>query len=68
MALWEAGDMLQWYRRALPFILGVLLVLNLVQAVTNNTRNNWIGVGAMAVALAFILWYRARTDHTKGPP
>ena len=60
--------MLRQYRRLVPAILTGALVLNLIGAVTNNTRNNWLGVGTMAVALAFILWYRARTDRTKGPP
>jgi len=64
----EGGAMLQRYRRLVPFILAALLVLNLIQAVTDNTRGDWIGVSVMAVALAYTLWQRARTDRTDDPP
>ena len=48
--------MRQRYRRVLSFLFAGLLVVNLIQAVTDNTRGNWIGVSAMAAALAFTLW------------
>ena len=60
--------MRQWFRRLLPFILGGLLLSNLIQAVTHNTRGNWIGVSVMAAALAVLLWVRARAERTDDPP
>ncbi|MDQ3448941.1 MAG: hypothetical protein M3432_07170 [Chloroflexota bacterium] len=60
--------MLQQYRRLLPFLLAGLLLFNLAKAIADSTRGNWISVGVMALALAIILWRRARTAGQDDPP
>ena len=60
--------MLQQYRRILPVLLAGLLVFNLVEAVLDSTRGNWIRVGVMALVLAFTLWRRPRTEGKEDPP
>ncbi len=61
--------MLERYRRVLPFILAGLLILNLVQAIVNGSRADWIVVAVMALVLALTLWWRRRAAHApKDPP
>ena len=68
MGAGEGRDMLQQYRRLLPFLLAGLLVFNLIEAVLNSTQGNWLRVGVMALLLAFTLWRRTRTKDTNDPP
>ena len=61
--------MLEQYRRAVPFILAGLLLFNLVDAIINGGRANWIVVAVMALVLALTLWLRRRGAHgPKDPP
>ncbi len=53
--------MFEVWRRFAPYILAGFLVLNLIEAIQDGERDNWIIVGIMALALAFVLWQRRRT-------
>ena len=68
MGAGEGHDMLQQYRRLLPFLLAGLLVFNLIEAVLNSTQGNWLRVGVMALLLAFTLWRRPRAADKEDPP
>ncbi len=68
MGAGEGHEMLQQYRRLLPFLLAGLLVFNLVGAVLDSTRGNWISVGVVALVLAFTLWRRPRAADKEDPP
>lgn len=60
--------MREQYRRLQPFILSGLLVYNLVDALVDPTRGNWLSVAIVALVLALVLWRRGQTNDTADPP
>ena len=52
---------METWRRIAPFVLAGLLVLNLVQAIRDGGREDWIVAALIALGLAFVLWQRGRT-------
>ena len=49
--------MLRQIARAAPFLLTGALLLNLLNAVLDGGRGNWLMVGLVALALALTLWW-----------
>lgn len=60
--------MLRQFPCLVPVILAGVLVLQLIGAVTNNARGNWISVAIVALLLAVTLHRRPRTPDTKDRP
>ena len=52
--------MLTTWQRVVPFVLTVLLIFNLIEAITVGGRGNWITAAIIALVLAFTLWRRRR--------
>jgi hypothetical protein len=50
------------WQRAMPFVLAGFLLGNLIGALTNGGRGNWITVALLALLLALIVW---RRGHVK---
>jgi hypothetical protein len=59
--MWE-GVMLAAWRRVAPFILAVLLVLNLIDAIVVGGRARWLWVAVFAIFIAVALWRRWRAE------
>ncbi len=60
--------MLAAWRRAAPFVLGGLLLLNLTEAIIDGRREDWIMVAVFALVLAATLWSRRRRgDEPRDP-
>ncbi|MGD9510983.1 MAG: hypothetical protein AB7X49_20800 [Geminicoccaceae bacterium] len=59
--------MLAAWQRMVPFLLAVLLVFNLLEAITGGGRENWITVAIIALLLAIVLWRRRRADPNRPP-
>jgi hypothetical protein len=55
------------WQRMVPFILAVLLVFNLIEAITGGGRENWITAAIIALLLAVTLWRRRRADSNRPP-
>ena len=56
------------FARVLPFIMAGLLLVNLVTAIADGTRANWLSVAFVAGLLALLLWRRARAAGTEPHP
>jgi hypothetical protein len=54
--------------RLFPFIMAGLLLLNLLTAIAEGSRGNWLAVAFIAILLAVMLWWRGRTAGTARPP
>lgn len=57
--------MLGQIARILPFIMLSLLLLNLLTAIADGSRANWLSVAVIAVLLAVMLWRRGRVAGTE---
>ena len=56
------------HSHSVPFILAGILLFNLVGAAMNGGRVAWLVVAVLALALALMLWQRARAQYTDHPP
>jgi hypothetical protein len=62
------GTMFGRIARLFPFIMAGLLLLNLLTAMAEGSRANWLAVAFVAVVLALILWWRGRTVGAEHRP
>jgi hypothetical protein len=60
--------MLGQIARILPFIMLGLLLLNLLTAIADGGRANWLSVAVIAGLLAVMLWRRGRVAGTERHP
>jgi hypothetical protein len=44
------------------YLLAVLPLVNLIDAITSGSRANWLLVALIALALAFLVWQRRRRE------
>ncbi len=51
------------WRRAVPFLLAGVLLLNLTSAIMNGGRARWLMVALLALMLALELWWRGRAQR-----
>ena len=56
--------MLAAWQRIAPFVLAGLLVFNLVDAIINGGRWNWLTVAFLALLLALMVWQRRRRTES----
>ena len=54
--------------RMFPFIMAGLLLLNLLTAMAEGSRANWLAVAFVAVVLALMLWWRGRAAGAERRP
>ena len=54
--------------RLFPFIMAGLLLLNLLTALAEGSRANWLAVAFVAVVLALMLWWRGRAAGAERRP
>jgi hypothetical protein len=62
------GTMFGRIARLFPFIIAGLLLLNLLTAIAEGSRANWLAVAFVAILLALMLWWRWRTVGTERRP
>ena len=60
--------MLHQIARLFPFIMAGLLLFNLLTALADGSRANWLSVAFIAVLLALMLWRRGRAVGTERHP
>jgi hypothetical protein len=62
------GIMFGQIARMLPFIIAGLLLLNLLTAIADGSRGNWLAVAIVAILLALMLWRRGRVVDIERHP
>ena len=60
--------MLGAWQRVAPAVLAGFLLFNLINAIINGGRGNWISVAVLALGLALILWQRRRRGEEPKDP
>jgi hypothetical protein len=54
--------------RLFPFVMAGLLLLNLLTAIADGSRANWLTVAFIAMLLALMLWWRGRAVGAERHP
>ena len=55
--------MQRWFDRGVPIVVATVLVLNLLAAIRDGSRGDWLTIAGLAALLALLLFLRARRIH-----